>query len=317
MQWMLISLTGAFSCSGAFASLSPMLKAGLDVHTRSSLLGSEDVGSSTVHLAEKRNVTTPNFYSRSLSYLFPRQAVGRCGADFSNQRCGGNQCCSSYGYCGTEFEVRGNLRPHRVFQRPLTKFQHCGLIVGCQPDFGRCGDAVPEPTPTPTPSPSPTPLPPTSSSVIPPLPTGTLIPSTNGQCGNVTTCAGSTFGSCCSEYYYCGNSLDFCGSGCRPGFGTCGGVAPPPGSSSLPIPPSSSSTRPPPTSTATPSPTSSAAPVPTNVSTNGRCGPDGNGQTCTRSSFGRCCSSYGWCGNGQDDYCRLSWGCQPQFGTCG
>lgn len=169
---------------------------------------------------------------------------------------------------------------------------------------------------------------PSSSSALPPLPSGTLIPSTNGQCGNVTTCAGSVFGSCCSEYYYCGNSLDFCGTGCRLGFGSCGGVAPPPppGSSSsipIPVPPSSSSTRPSPTptptptTTPTPSPTSSAAPIPTNVSTNGRCGADGSGQTCTGSTFGRCCSSYGWCGNGQDDYCRLSWGCQPQFGTCG
>lgn len=181
---------------------------------------------------------------------------------------------------------------------------------------------MPEPSPTPTSTPSPTspPLPPISSSVLPPLPSGTLIPSTNGQCGNVTTCTGSAFGGCCSEYYYCGNTLGFCGTGCRPAFGTCGGIALPPGSSSVPIPAPSSSTRPSttsrPISTPTPSPTSSAAPVPTNVSTNGRCGADGNGQTCTGSSFGRCCSSYGWCGNGQDDYCRLSWGCQPQFGSC-
>jgi hypothetical protein len=56
--------------------------------------------------------------------------------------------------------------------------------------------------------------------------------------------------------------------------------------------------------------------VPSNVSRNGRCGADQSGTTCQGSTFGRCCSEYGWCGN-SDDYCRPSWGCQPGYGTCG
>jgi hypothetical protein len=209
--------------------------------------------------------------------------------------------------------------------------RHCGIIVGCQPQYGRCGDAAPEPTPTPTPTPSSTPtpspstslssssvvVPPSSSSVLPPLPSGTLIVSPNGQCGNVTTCAGSSFGSCCSEFYFCGSGALYCGAGCHSAFGTCSGVLPPISSSApVPIPSSSSAiptTTPTPTPTATPTP---APPVPTNVSTNGRCGAEGNGMTCTGSSFGRCCSDYGWCGT-SDDFCRPAYGCRPDFGTCG
>jgi hypothetical protein len=216
--------------------------------------------------------------------------------------------------------------------------RHCGTIVGCQPQYGRCGDAPPNaPSPTPTPTPTPTPSPstssssvvvPSSSSALPPLPSGTLIVSSNGQCGNVTTCAGSGFGSCCSEWYFCGSGVQYCGTGCRSAFGTCGGGAPPV-SSSVPVPvpiPSSSSistssstSTPTPTPTPTPSPTSSPAPppaVPTNVSTNGRCGAEGSGTTCSGSTYGRCCSDYGWCGSG-DDFCLPSYGCRPDFGSCG
>ena len=278
-----------------------------------------------------------NTSTETIRLLSPRQAnSGRCGTDYANQVCAGIQCCSSYGYCGLEFE-------------------YCGVIVGCQPQFGRCGDVPSSTFTTVTPSSTPVPssstmfstssssiLPPTSSSALPPLPSSTLTPSTNGQCGNVTTCAGSTFGNCCSEYYFCGDELAFCGEGCRVGFGRCGVV---PGlssssslyssssfssSSSSTFGPSSSSTTIPTstpsttgttstsisTSTRTPSPTSSTAPIPTNVSTAGRCGADGNGQTCTGSRFGKCCSSYGWCGDDANDYCRVLWGCQVQFGIC-
>ena len=270
-------------------------------------------------------------------FLSPRQTTpsGRCGAGYANQVCSNNQCCSSFGYCGTEFE-------------------YCGDIVGCQPLFGRCGNGPVSSTVAPTPTfiftftftstPTSTLLysstlvsmsmsmsvsvsvsaslssSMTMTSAPSPLPSATLIPSTNGQCGNVTTCAGSIFGTCCSEYYFCGQGLAFCGEGCRVGFGVCNGGGGGPGfsssvsfftsslsmfSSSTFIPLSSSTTQ-------TPTPT----PTPTDVSTAGRCGADGNGQTCTGSRFGRCCSSYGWCGDGADDYCKVLWGCQVEFGVC-
>ncbi|KAH9880451.1 hypothetical protein IAQ61_000742 [Plenodomus lingam] len=245
------------------------------------------------------------------------------------------------GIVGLILNIVRNISSKYITSTSTVLIKLGALLVGCQPDYGRCGDA-PEPTPTPTPTPTPAPpssppvisssstIVPTTSSVLPPLPSGTLIVSPNGQCGNVTTCAGSTFGRCCSEYYYCGNSPAFCGTGCRPGFGACDGGLPPIVSSSVPvpIPPTSSVISSSslslsttsiniPTPTSTPTPSSTAAPVPTNVSTNGRCGPEGNGMTCQGSSFGRCCSDYGWCGNLSPDFCSVAWGCRPQFGSCG
>ncbi|KAF1937738.1 hypothetical protein EJ02DRAFT_356141, partial [Clathrospora elynae] len=44
----------------------------------------------------------------------------------------------------------------------------------------------------------------------------------DGTCGGVNgyTCTGSTFGSCCSEYGWCGDTASHC-SACLVGFGTC------------------------------------------------------------------------------------------------
>jgi len=107
--------------------------------------------------------------------------------------------------------------------------------------------------------------------------------STDGTCGTQggTTCAGSTFGNCCSQYGWCGSSADHCGASCNSGFGTCG-----------------SSTSP--------------APAPVKVSTDGTCGSQG-GATCRGSAFGNCCSQYGWCGS-SSGHCGA--GCSSGFGTC-
>ncbi|KAF2116331.1 hypothetical protein BDV96DRAFT_48310 [Lophiotrema nucula] len=50
------------------------------------------------------------------------------------------------------------------------------------------------------------------------------------------------------------------------------------------------------------------------VSLDGACG-SLSGQTCLGSTFGDCCSSYGYCGN-TDVYCQASEGCQSGFGDC-
>jgi len=50
----------------------------------------------------------------------------------------------------------------------------------------------------------------------------------------------------------------------------------------------------------------------TKVSGDGSCGP-ASGQTCQGSTYGNCCSQYGFCGS-TADYCT---NCQPGFGTCG
>jgi peptidoglycan/xylan/chitin deacetylase (PgdA/CDA1 family) len=105
--------------------------------------------------------------------------------------------------------------------------------------------------------------------------------STDGSCGGSggKTCAGSTFGNCCSQYGWCGSSGDHCGTGCNSSFGTCSGGG------STPAKP---------------------------VSTDGSCGSQG-GKTCAGSSFGNCCSQYGWCGSSAD-HCGA--GCNSPFGTC-
>ncbi|KAL2069620.1 hypothetical protein VTL71DRAFT_14299 [Oculimacula yallundae] len=51
--------------------------------------------------------------------------------------------------------------------------------------------------------------------------------SINGECGGTTTCIGSTFGSCCSKWGYCGETSDYCSAnlGCMSGFGKCDGIS--------------------------------------------------------------------------------------------
>jgi hypothetical protein len=115
---------------------------------------------------------------------------------------------------------------------------------------------------------------------------GTTTPvSTDGSCGSGKgTCAGSTFGNCCSQYGWCGSSTAHCAAGCNSAFGTCtGGTSPAP------------------------------APAPTKpVSSDGTCGSQG-GATCAGSTFGNCCSQYGWCGS-TAGHCGA--GCQSGSGTC-
>jgi hypothetical protein len=45
--------------------------------------------------------------------------------------------------------------------------------------------------------------------------------STDGSCDAITTCQGSIFGDCCSQYGWCGSTVDYCGTGCQPNFGKC------------------------------------------------------------------------------------------------
>ncbi|KAK3996115.1 hypothetical protein QBC44DRAFT_232672 [Cladorrhinum sp. PSN332] len=57
----------------------------------------------------------------------------------------------------------------------------------------------------------------------------------------------------------------------------------------------------------------SVAPTRTGISADGTCG---NGITCLgQTRFGTCCSTFGFCGVG-DDYCIVSNGCQPAWGRC-
>ncbi|KAF2848377.1 carbohydrate-binding module family 18 protein [Plenodomus tracheiphilus IPT5] len=97
-------------------------------------------------------------------------------------------------------------------------------------------------------------------------------------------------GYCCSSYGYCGKSNAYCSTGCQSKYGSC----------------------------MTSSSPSSAAPQvspPAKVSNTGRCGSNYNGLNCTGSTYGDCCSSYGYCGS-SGDHCKATSGCQSAFGTC-
>jgi hypothetical protein len=119
--------------------------------------------------------------------------------------------------------------------------------------------------------------------------------STDGSCGGTITCQGSSFGNCCSQYGWCGSAITYCGTGCQSAFGTCG-------SSSSASSSSSSKT----------SSISSTTASTLTVSTDGSCSGTGK-NTCLDSTFGNCCSQYGWCGS-TTAYCRT--GCQAGFGSC-
>lgn len=125
----------------------------------------------------------------------------------------------------------------------------------------------------------------------PPSSTPTKKVSTDGSCGSTSgfTCQGSTFGTCCSQYGWCGSSTDHCAVGCQTAFGTCtsGGA---------------------PTTSAAPTPSA----APSKVSTDGTCG-GAKGLTCKGSAFGNCCSQYGWCGS-TSGHCGT--GCNKGFGSC-
>ncbi|KAI1213456.1 uncharacterized protein F4807DRAFT_266028 [Annulohypoxylon truncatum] len=150
-------------------------------------------------------------------------------------------------------------------------------------------------------------LTPTATSTRPSEPTSTLQVSQDGRCGDGVTCAGSTYGNCCSLNSWCGASIDYCGSNCRPEFGTCSSAdsqIP----TNLPLPSGPGTT----TIPDDPLPTTNTAPAPTStqeVSVDGNCG---DGITCEGSEFGNCCSVNGWCGS-TIDYCGE--GCQSAFGS--
>ncbi|KAJ4382155.1 hypothetical protein N0V86_002484 [Didymella sp. IMI 355093] len=127
--------------------------------------------------------------------------------------------------------------------------------------------------------------------------TATKKVSTDGMCGSAagSTCLGSTFGNCCSQYNYCGSTNDHCGTGCNSAFGNCGGNGA--------------------VTSATKAATSAAKPTATStnkVSTDGTCAGTGK-QTCQGSTFGNCCSQYNYCGS-TNDHCGT--GCNSAFGTC-
>jgi len=116
---------------------------------------------------------------------------------------------------------------------------------------------------------------PATTTTLPTLPI-----STNGLCGpEHGICPNNK---CCSKWGYCGNTSDYCDTGCQKDYGRCNEGT-------------TTSTKP--TATTTNLPFS-----------DGACGP--GIAVCTP---GKCCSKYGYCGT-TDAYCGN--GCQSEFGMC-
>jgi len=111
---------------------------------------------------------------------------GRCGQD--KGRCPNNQCCSQYGYCGTDET-------------------YCN--AGCQSEFGKCNN-VTNTTNTDV-----------TINQITTILSSTPTQASSGRCGADfgETCPN---GQCCSKYGYCGTSEKHCGTGCQTEFGNCG-----------------------------------------------------------------------------------------------
>ncbi|ORX55397.1 hypothetical protein BCR36DRAFT_347197 [Piromyces finnis] len=134
---------------------------------------------------------------------------GLCGPDYG--RCPDKQCCSKYGYCGSETEYCTN----------------------CQAEFGYCpGSTIAKTTTVKTTAVKTTTTVKTTTrkttttvkKTTTTTSTKTTLPvSTDGTCGpNKGSCPS---GQCCSKYGYCGITDAHCGTGCQSGFGKCGSTS--------------------------------------------------------------------------------------------
>jgi len=125
--------------------------------------------------------------------------------------------------------------------------------------------------------------------------TTTTVPSTptiiKDRCGPEFNNQKYHHNKCCSKYGWCGRTDEYCkiSKGCQSEFGRC--------KDKKPNTTTSSSTRTIPTTT---------------LILKDRCGPKFNNKKC---HYNECCSKYGWCGR-TDEYCKISKGCQSEFGEC-
>ncbi|KAI2616579.1 carbohydrate-binding module family 18 [Hypoxylon sp. NC1633] len=162
-------------------------------------------------------------YRRDVS---PDLTCGNAGVGTSGYTCPDSLCCSQYGYCGNTTD-------------------YCS--TGCQSQFGICsgsggdGDGGTGDN--------------GDGEISPDLTCGTT---GAGEHGYICPT-----GMCCSQYGYCGNSTDYCLTGCQAAFGTCTAGGGGTGSGSG----------------------------------NGRCGPDYGNAVCSATE---CCSASGYCGTTTD-----------------
>ncbi|CZR69561.1 uncharacterized protein PAC_19461 [Phialocephala subalpina] len=133
------------------------------------------------------------------------------------------------GTCGGPKSLTCNL----LYGTCCNKYGQCGSLdtdcgVGCQPKYGQCSSISSSSTTIASSTKSSSTISSTKSSSS--VPTATPV-SLDGKCGSASTtgatCAGSSFGSCCSVRGNCGSTPAFCAVSnlCQPKFGTCTPVA--------------------------------------------------------------------------------------------
>jgi len=181
---------------------------------------------------------------------------GRCGE--GHGKCPSGECCSQYGYCGTEKT-------------------HCN---NCQAKWGYCPSSSAKTTTT-TKKATTTKKSTTTTTTKKATSAATNI-STNGTCGAGKGSCPS--GQCCSKHGYCGTSSSYCGTGCQSAYGTC--------STSNNI----TTTKKPTSTTTTKKATSSATNISTNGTCGAGKGTCPSGKCCSK--YGYCGSSTDHCGTG-------------------
>ncbi|KXH34486.1 chitin recognition protein [Colletotrichum simmondsii] len=297
------SRTGTSSSSSRTGTSSSSSRTGTSSSsTRSGSSSSSNTRSSSGSSSGTGTASASSSAASSTSTL-PVSTGGDCGAA-SGKQCFGStfgNCCSVYNYCGSTDA-------------------HCG--TGCQSAFGTCNSTSSASGSSSSSGASSSGAASSSGSAIASgtssasavLPSTSLI-STDGSCGAAAgkSCTGSTFGTCCSVYNYCGTTDAHCGTGCQPGYGSCNGTTAASSSGAAAGGSSSSAATPASSGAAGGSTTANAAAATnTNISKNGECAGT-NGYNCLGSNFGDCCSPYNYCGN-TTAHCDT--GCQSGFGKC-
>jgi len=205
---------------------------------------------------------------------------GECGAGIA--KCPPGECCSQFGHCGEGAK-------------------HCG--VGCQSEFGKCGDND-------------------NTDVNDDDITDLPVASIGGRCGrDIAVCPS---GQCCSSVGYCGITSSHCGVGCQSQFGKCGN-----GDIVHYDDDDDTDNTEYPTDYTTEYPTDYPTDIPTDYDDDDADVTDAadddnsdlpiadNGGECgagvAKCPSGQCCSQFGHCGI-SDDHCGA--GCQSEFGEC-
>jgi peptidoglycan/xylan/chitin deacetylase (PgdA/CDA1 family) len=245
-----------------------------------------------------------------LKLIFASLAIAVVAADKNCGKgigkCRDGLCCSKYGYCGSTQE-------------------YCG--TGCQSEFGHCGAVATKKTTTNKKASTTKKVTTTKKTTVKKVTTTkkgttttkkvtttkkattTVKISTNGRCGGSNGVCPNNL--CCSKYGYCGQTNDYCGTGCQSEFGKCNSKTTTKKSTTTTkksTTKKSTTTTKKSTTTSKKVTTTKKATTTTNISTNGKCG--GTNGVCPNNL---CCSKYGYCGK-TDEYCGK--GCQSEFGKC-